>query len=132
MKVTRKVKVKRKKGSDLAAQTTVDRSQVSRTLKALIEKKLVVRETVPADRRRALIRLTDSGRALYRRGFPRVVAIHHQVLADLSAAERRTLARCIVKMQARAMAVERSGIVRAQASRRDGGSRKAWPPAVAA
>jgi DNA-binding MarR family transcriptional regulator len=41
--------------SDLATKTTIDRSQVSKTLKTLSTKKLITRQIVPSDARRITI-----------------------------------------------------------------------------
>jgi len=112
--------------SELATQTTADRSQTSKTLRSLEEKKLIIREPVQHDRRRAIVRLSGSGMAMYRKVFPRVVEIHHAVLAGLTESELEVLARCIWKMQVRALEVDKAGLVEAHAHRRSGGSRKSW------
>ena len=74
--------------SDVAARTTVDRSQTSKTLRALMLKGLVERQRVAGDGRRALVLLAPAGHALYAQIFPRVVEVHHRVLANVSASER--------------------------------------------
>jgi DNA-binding MarR family transcriptional regulator len=93
--------------TELAAQTTADRSQTARTIRTLTEKKLVLRDAVAGDRRRAIIRLSAAGQAMYRRVFPRVVEVHQAVLAGLSAEEVDVLARCICKMQVSALEAQR-------------------------
>ncbi|MGE0331769.1 MAG: MarR family winged helix-turn-helix transcriptional regulator [Ramlibacter sp.] len=112
--------------SDLARCTTVDRSQGSRTLRALAAKQLVVRESLAGDKRRALVSLSEAGWALYRRVFPRSVAVHRAVLSVLTTEETEVLGRCLFKMHQRALEVEAQGLVDAQAHRRRGGSRLAW------
>ncbi len=112
--------------SELAQRTTVDRSQASRTLRSLSLKKLTYRQTVPEDRRRALVGLREAGRVLYASMFPRAIQVHHAVLASLSAHEVKVLARCLNKIHQRALAVESSTMVSAQADRRHGGSRRQW------
>lgn len=111
--------------SDLARQSTADRSQTSKTIRRLTELGLVRRETVPSDRRRAVVALTPAGSAMYRKVFPRVVHIHRELLCTLDAEEQAVLARCILKVQVRALEVERDGLVDAHAHRRKGGSRRA-------
>jgi DNA-binding MarR family transcriptional regulator len=113
--------------SELAQRTTVDRSQASRTLRALSTKKLIYRQTVPGDRRRALVGLKDSGKKLYAELFPRAAQVHHAVLEALSANEIKVLSRCLEKIHARALVVAQSDLVRVQADRRHGGSRRLWP-----
>lgn len=114
--------------SELATQTTADRSQTSKTLRNLASKKLIHRDPVANDRRRAIVRLSSSGMAMYRKVFPRVVEIHHAVLSGLSEHELEVLARCIWKMQVRVLEVEKGGLVAAHAHRRSGGSRNSWNP----
>lgn len=109
--------------SDLAARTTVDRSQASKTLRGLIGKGLVERQAVPGDGRRARVLLTRAGSALFDRLFPRVVRVHHEVLQDLSVAERQSLAQNLCAMQDRALAVAKNHKPENSTGRRQGGSR---------
>jgi DNA-binding MarR family transcriptional regulator len=112
--------------SDLAARTTVDRSQTSKTLRALMLKGLVERQRVPGDGRRALVLLSAEGHALYPQIFPRVVDLHHRVLANVSASEMKLLASTLLKMQASALALARDHKVEGTPGRRQGGSRANW------
>lgn len=112
--------------SDLAARTTVDRSQTSKTLRALLAKELIFRETDRGDARKAKVGLTESGEAFYARVFPRVVAIHKAMLSGLDEHEIEVLANCLRKMQETAVEVTRSNIVAAQSDRRHGGSKSSW------
>lgn len=112
--------------SDLATKTTVDRSQVSKTLKGLSSKKLIYRRPVVGDARRVTVGLTGSGQSLYAQIFPKVVEVHHSVLSELSSPEKRSLAACLVKIQTGAARATRTGLVGAHADRRHGGSRVSW------
>ncbi|MCJ0762487.1 MarR family winged helix-turn-helix transcriptional regulator [Variovorax terrae] len=112
--------------SDLAAWTSVDRSQGSRTLRGLLDKKLIFRRRVAGDGRRVKVVLSAAGRELYRHGFPQVVKIHRAMLSTLNEEEIATLARCLRKMQEAATVVYGSDLVGAQADRRHGGSRSTW------
>ena len=112
--------------SELARRTTVDRAQASRTLRALSQKRLIFRQRVPGDGRRALVGLHDSGLVLYKRLFPRAREVHDAVLSTLSVRERQVLATCLGKMQVRALEVANNGLVSAQANRRRGGSKRNW------
>lgn len=112
--------------SDLAARTTVDRSQISKTLRVLMAKDLIKRHKVAGDGRRARVQLSPQGQALYEDLFPRVVHVHHEVLQDLTPSQRRTLAQGLVKMQGRAWQVAQQHKVGALSSRRQGGSRTTW------
>lgn len=112
--------------AELAARTTVDRSQCSKTLRRLQLKQLIYRERVSGDARRARIGLTDAGHALYARGFPRTVEVHAAVLSALDEAEIEVLARCLRKLHEAAEAAARSGLVPGPADRRGGGSSSIW------
>jgi DNA-binding MarR family transcriptional regulator len=112
--------------SELARRTTIDRSQGSKTLRVLVDKKLIRRERFPHDRRRALIHLTERGQQLHHTVFPRTVAIHQAVMDCLDRDERRQLAQWIQRLHQRVEEVARSRIVDVPASRRKGGSRAAW------
>jgi DNA-binding MarR family transcriptional regulator len=112
--------------SDLATKTTVDRSQVSKTLKTLSTKKLINRQIVPGDARRITISLNESGRALYEKVFPKVVEVHHSVLDELTENEKKVLGKCLVKMQQGAQRAVGMGLVSVAADRRHGGSRVSW------
>lgn len=53
--------------SDIASRTLTDRSSVAAVVERLVESDLVSRQTATADRRRAAITITRSGRAVLRR-----------------------------------------------------------------
>jgi DNA-binding MarR family transcriptional regulator len=112
--------------SDLAARTTVDRSQASKTLRGLMSKGLVERQRVPGDGRRALVLLSQAGSNLFAQLFPRVVQLHHEVLQDLEPVQRQALAHSLSALQARALAVAQEHKPEAAAGRRQGGSRAIW------
>lgn len=112
--------------SDLAARTTVDRSQTSKTLRGLMAKGLADRQPVPGDARKALFLLTEAGMDLYRQIFPRVVQVHQEVMQDLSPTEREALAKSLRTMQARALAVAQRHKPEGATGRRSGGSRARW------
>jgi DNA-binding MarR family transcriptional regulator len=114
--------------SELAQRTTVDRSQASRTLRSLSQKKLIYRQNVPGDGRRALVGLQDSGKKLYADFFPRAAQVHHAVIEALSANEVKVLARCLEKIHIRALEVAAGTLVSGRANRRYGGSRQHWVP----
>ena len=66
----------------------LDKAAVSRTLRELRLRDLVVRAPVSGHRRRkALVSLTERGRDLYARTFDEVIARHDRLLGDLTAAE---------------------------------------------
>lgn len=69
--------------SELATRAELDRARTSRALTGLQAKGLVERHAVASDRRLALVRLTDAGRALHVRMLPRVAAINGAILGPL-------------------------------------------------
>jgi len=85
--------------SDLAAATTVDRSQMSKTLRTAVTRGLVWRERVPGDHRRAKVGLTLGGQALYGQMFPRVTALQKQLLEGVDAGERQVLTDVLLRLQ---------------------------------
>lgn len=66
--------------SQLAEQAQLDRTRTSRTITALLAKGLVLRESQAGDARRALLRLSDTGRALHAELFPQVQAINRELM----------------------------------------------------
>ncbi len=109
--------------SDLAAATTIDASQTSKTINSMVTKGFVQRTTVAHDRRRAKVQLTDKGHALFDQVFPRVTQFHHHLLSDLTPEEKEVLAMALFKMQSRAHEVFVSSRPEQSQGRRLGGRR---------
>jgi len=91
-----------------------------------MSKGIVERQSVPGDRRKAKVLLTEIGRDLYAVIFPRVLQVHHEVLQDLSTQARLTLAQSLTAMHARAFALAQRLKPEGAAGRRQGGSRANW------
>jgi len=72
---------------DIAAFWRYDKSQVSRAVSELVEKKLVTAERAEQDARRVTVSLTASGRKIYERGLP------------LSLARQEKLTSCLTRSQ---------------------------------
>lgn len=84
--------------ADLGRSSGVDRSDVVAVLGDLEERGLVGRSTNPSNRRRNIVSITAAGSARLR-DLDRVVdEVQEQVLAPLSAAERRQLTRLLRKL----------------------------------
>ena len=92
--------------SELALRSGMDRSRTSKALMPLVSKGLVARTTHPGDRRRATVALTPAGRRLYERIFPRVLAIHSQLLEPFPPREVALLGRLLQRLRQRAVALE--------------------------
>lgn len=88
------------------ASTTLDKVQASRALVRMERKGLVEREADAADRRNRILRLTASGRALYRRIVPMVKAREAFLLETLDPRERAALDGAIDRLLERARALE--------------------------
>lgn len=112
--------------SDLASRTTIDRSQASKTLRTLMAKGLVDRHKVKGDGRRAIIGITQQGRSLYEKFFPKVVQLHNEILQDLSDDQRDELAKLMSALHLRAKAATESFKPEHSAARRKGGSKTQW------
>ena len=62
----------------------IDKAQVSRAVKTLVEKGYLDSRTDPADHRQSLLSLTDAGRAVHDRIRPHMQARQRHLLRDLS------------------------------------------------
>ncbi|MGD9942777.1 MAG: MarR family winged helix-turn-helix transcriptional regulator [Burkholderiaceae bacterium] len=117
--------------SQLADRARLDRARTSRAVSSLVAKKLVARQPHPGDGRAAELRLTDTGRELYERVFPRVAALNRELVSVLSESDRAALDRMLaaLRTQAETMAL-RTPVPKA--NRHLGGRRRAGSaPAVA-
>ena len=77
--------------SDLARMIKVERMTAGINAKRCVEKGLVVRETVPGDRRRYALRLTDAGRDALKAIRERIPLHEDRLAQRLTAAQRRQL-----------------------------------------
>lgn len=77
--------------SELARMIKVERMTAGINAKRCVEKGLVVRETVPGDRRRYALHLTDAGREELRAIRERIPLHEDRLAQRLTAAERRQL-----------------------------------------
>ncbi|WP_044845536.1 MULTISPECIES: MarR family winged helix-turn-helix transcriptional regulator [unclassified Burkholderia] len=77
--------------SDLAIATHLDRSRVSRACDALERRGLIVRSASAQDARSVELTLTDAGRPLYDRAIVIATDCNREILAVLSAQDRRKL-----------------------------------------
>lgn len=82
----------------LAGLLALDRTSVGRVVLALEDRGLLRRDADAADRRVKRLVLTPAGRALRRRAAPLVEAVQQDILAPLSAAERRAFLAALGKL----------------------------------
>lgn len=83
---------------EIAQQTSMDKAKVSRAIKELSGKRLVLKRSDRSDHRAYRLRLSVSGFALYRKIVPLALAWEAGLLGALDAAEQRDLLRIINKL----------------------------------
>lgn len=84
--------------SDVAAHTEMDKVAVSRALARLVAAGRVRRGVHASDRRRSVLSLTAAGWKIHDAISPSARAHERELLAQLSAGERRTLERVLDKL----------------------------------
>ncbi|CAM3753634.1 MULTISPECIES: MarR family winged helix-turn-helix transcriptional regulator [Pseudoalteromonas] len=82
----------------LCVQAAMDKSTVSRAIKALIDKQLVVSLVNPNDKRASLLQLSEQGRLLYQKLAPDALAWEQELLTVLNKAEYQALLSCLDKL----------------------------------
>ena len=90
--------------AELAQRLGLDRSRTSRAITSLLAKKLLTRDTMPGDRRQAVLSLTPAGQALHDDLFPQVKALNLDLLAGLDADAVQSLDHTLADKQTRAEA----------------------------
>ena len=90
----------------IGARTRMDKMTVSRAVKPLIERRLLVRADNVADGRSHLLSLTDTGARLYADVVPAARAFEAQMLADFAPAEVAALMRALDRLEAAAARLE--------------------------
>lgn len=110
--------------SELAAQGQLDRARTSRSISMLVEKKLILREPLAADPRRARVSLTPVGRQLYDEVFPLVADVNAQLAAALDDATLDALDAAIELLTRKARELNQALATDVKARRRQGGSRR--------
>jgi DNA-binding MarR family transcriptional regulator len=83
-------------------KTQMDKVRVSRAVARLVSAGRVSRRVDPADRRRSVLALTASGRAIHREIVPHAQGVEATLLAGLSASERAALDNLLGRLEARA------------------------------
>ena len=79
--------------------TRTHKSTISRAVTALLERELIERVANADDRREFRLRMTRKGKALYDELVPRLLRREQEILACLSAQERKELARLLGKIE---------------------------------
>ncbi len=87
---------------EVAERTAMDKVAVSRAVQSLLAARRLVRSYDKGDRRRSMLRLSSSGRAVYTRVAPLALGYERKLLNALSASDRRALDRLIGRLMERA------------------------------
>lgn len=88
------------KSSLLTERTSLDKAQVSRTVRNLEAQRLLRVEVDPTHARRTILELTPAGRRLYDRVLPQAAQAQQALLRVLTAAERKAFFATLGKLQA--------------------------------
>jgi DNA-binding MarR family transcriptional regulator len=99
--VARLGEVDQLQAKDLVSQTLMDKSKVSRVVRQLQQRKLLIRQRDKSDLRAWRLALTPEGRMLYSAIVPRALAWEASLLRALDAAEYRDLLRIMEKLDQR-------------------------------
>ena len=86
--------------TEVAQRTLMDKPTVSRAAASLIERGILVRSIDSDDRRRAPMRLTDEGQAIYAAVIPRAIESERELLNAISEDEAETLHRLLSRLSA--------------------------------
>ncbi len=105
-----------------AGQSQLDRARTSRAIGSLTTKALVHRVARQGDARRAVVRITARGQALYDEMFPQVAAINRAVLSALDDPLLAALDEALQKLTAHAAALGTQLVSDVQADRRRRGA----------
>jgi DNA-binding MarR family transcriptional regulator len=79
--------------------TRTHKSTISRAVTALLARRLIERVENENDRREFRLRMTRKGKALYEELIPRLLCREQEIMACLSAAERKEFARLLGKIE---------------------------------
>jgi DNA-binding MarR family transcriptional regulator len=88
--------------TEVSRRTAIDKGRASRAVASLTRRGLIERAPDAFDARRTMLRLSQKGRATYRRIAPLARAREGTLLAPLAPAERRALERLLAKLLSQA------------------------------
>jgi DNA-binding MarR family transcriptional regulator len=83
---------------DIGDVTSMDKSKVSRAVKALENKGLLIKQTDKKDNRAAYLSLTVQGQTLYQKIAPKALQWERQLIGVLDASEHRELMKVLDKL----------------------------------
>lgn len=91
---------------EVAERAALDKVAVSRAVRNLVAARRVVRSFDKVDKRKSILKLTQSGKAVYTRVAPRALRYEQKLLDTLSAADQRALDRLISRLIERARTID--------------------------
>ncbi|MCW8906003.1 MAG: MarR family transcriptional regulator [Sedimenticola sp.] len=95
---------------EIGEHVDLDKVQMSRALGKLTDKRLVLRGIDSRDKRRASLRLSARGRAVYERIIPIALQREEQLLSVLSEEERSQLQQILDKLELKAALLRRETV----------------------
>lgn len=116
--------------SELAQLAHLDRPRASRTITALVDKKLLSRVARPHDARQVTLALTAAGEALYEEIFPLTRQVNLDLLDALEEKEVAQLGDMLARLEQRARQMAARGGLPLADRRRGGSGRSRSAPAV--
>jgi len=87
---------------EVCQRTHIEKSVVSRALARLLDRHLLIREFDKDDKRRSILRLSETGLSVYDEVMPMSEAFEKKLLAALSKTEKESLSVLLDKLQAKA------------------------------
>ena len=91
---------------EVGERAALDKVAVSRAVRNLVAARRLVRSFDKGDRRRSILKLTQSGKAVYTRVAPRALRYEQKLLGALSSAEQRAFDRLISRLIDRARKID--------------------------
>lgn len=83
---------------EISARTQIEKSLISRSVSKLLKRKLIERDMAEDDRRRSMIRLSDTGNAVYEEIVPLSYQYERALLECFSEAEQKQFSHLIDRL----------------------------------
>jgi DNA-binding MarR family transcriptional regulator len=90
----------------VADRTAMDKVAVSRAVSGLLEKKILIRQTDPADGRRSSLKLSAKGYSVFDQIVPLALTLERRILASLTPTEQTQLLAILDKLEAAELALK--------------------------
>jgi DNA-binding MarR family transcriptional regulator len=90
----------------VAERTAMDKVAVSRAVSGLLEKKILIRQTDPADGRRSSLKLSAKGYSVFDQIVPLALTLERRILASLEPTEQTQLLAILDKLEAAELALK--------------------------